>query len=149
MADENEYNKLLQEIQENLRLSESEKNESNEKDKDKEDEFQNDDFEIVTGYRDGSKLLYVPGEKFFYKQNTFSKTYDGMAYTCYDDECTARKVLINNGAERLTLNATHVPHLSMEKMYKELYYLNLMKNLCRTEPHSVSVSQIYERIQAM
>ena len=150
MAEESEYNNLLQEIQENLRISESEENESNEKDEhDEKDDFRNDDFEIVTGFRDGSKLLYVPGEKCFYKQNAFSKTHDGMAYTCYDGECTARKVLKNNGAEIMTLNAAHIPHLSMDRMYKELYYLNLMKHLCRTESHSVSVSQIYERVQAM
>lgn len=147
MADESEYNKLLQELQENLRLNESKETENNEKDKT--DESQNDNFELVTGYRDGSKLLYVLAEKCFYKQNTYSKFHDGMAYTCYDSECRARKILINNGTELITLAATHIPHLSMQKMYKELHYLNLMKHLCRTESHSISVSQIYERTQAM
>lgn len=145
MADDNDYLKLMQELQENLRLSESDEEEKNEK----KDEFRNDDFELVTGYRDGSKLLWVPSENCFYKQNSYSKTHDGMAYTCYDSECKARKVLINNGTELITLAAIHIPHISMQKMYKELYYLNLMKNMCRTEPHSVSVSQIYERTQAM
>lgn len=147
MADDSDYVKLIEELQENLRMSESE--EEKENNGNENDESRNKYFEIVTGYKVGSKLVWVPSENCFYKQNTYSKTYDGMAYTCYDDECTARKVLPNNGTELITLASAHVPHLPMRKMYKERHYLNLMKDLCRTEPHTVSVSQIFYRVQAM
>lgn len=70
-----------------------------------------------------------------------------MAYTCYDEECRARKVLTNTGL--VSIQATHVLHLPMKKMYQELKYLNLMKESCRTEPHSVGVSTIFEKIQAL
>lgn len=146
MANDDDYSKLMKELQENLRIS-GEEEEENEKieDENVNNELEND-FEVVTGYREGSKLLWIPSEKYFYKQNSYSKTYDGMAYTCYDSECTARKVLKDN--ETITLAATHVPHLSMYKMYKELFYLNEMKKMCKTEPHTVSVKQIYDRVQA-
>lgn len=147
MANDNEYVKLMQELKENLRLSEKEENAKNEKNE--KDEIRNDDFELITGYRDGSTLLWVRSESCFYKQNTYSKTHDGLAYTCYDSECKARKVLPKDESRLITLAATHIPHLSMTKMYKELHYLNLMKSMCKTEPHSVSVAQIYERVQAM
>lgn len=147
-ADNNDYTKLIQELQDNLRLNEEDENEKSENE-DVKDELANDDFEIVTGFRDGSSLLWIRSENCFYKQNTYSKTYDGVAYTCYDSECKARKVLTNNATELITLAAAHIPHLSMYKMYKELYYLNKMKQMCRTEPHSVSVAQIFERTQAM
>lgn len=145
MSDDKDYMELLQELKENLRLNESKEENLN---------FESNvlrkiDFELVPGYRSGSNLLWIPSESCFYKQNTFSKTHDGMAYTCYDSECKARKVLTENGTELFTITMRHIPHLPMEKMYKELYYLNLMKHMSRTEPHSVSVSQIFERTQAM
>lgn len=145
MGNDDDYMQLLQEIQNNLRLSE--KNEESISTHEK-TELRNEDFELVTGYRSGSMLLWVSSENCFYKQNTFSKIHDGMAYTCYNNECKARKVLKNNGTELITIATTHELHLPMQKMYKELQYLNSMKDLCRTEPHSVSVSQIYERTQA-
>lgn len=148
MADDSAYIELMKELQENLRLSENEENENKESEEEKNDEFQSEDFELVTGYRDGSKLLWIPSENCFYKQNTYSKKYDGMAYTCYESECKARKV-INNEKNLITIAATHIPHLSMQKMYKELHYLNLMKSMCQTAPHSDSNNDIFERVQAM
>lgn len=142
-----DYIELMQELENNLRLSENKEDEENKESEN--GELRSDDFELVTGYRDGSKLLWVPSENCFYKQNTYSKTYDGMAYTCHDSECHARKVLTNDGKKLITIASMHIPHLSMKKMYKELHYLNLMKHMCRTEPHSISVSQIYDKVQAM
>lgn len=151
MADDKDkdYIELMKELQENLRLSDNKENEDEGNNENGKDDFRNDNFELVTGYRDGSKLLWVPSDNCFYKQNSYSKTHDGMAYTCYDSECKARKVLTNDDTTLITLASTHIPHLPMQKMYKELHYLNSMKNLCRTEPHSVSVAQIFERTQAM
>lgn len=137
-----EYQKLIRELEENLRLNKSEENLNYEN-----EDIGNIDFEIVPGYRTSSNLLWVQSENCFFKQNVYSKTHNGIAYTCYDEDCKARKVLADNGTKLITINSTHVPHLPMNKMYKELYYLNLMKELCKSEPHSVTVSQIYERTQ--
>lgn len=145
-VEKTEYQKLLEELEDNLRISESENkaHEISETIKDEKNEF-----EWVTGYRTTSKLLWVPHENCFYKQNAYSKGYDGMAYTCYDKECRARKVLAEDNTKLVTISGEHIPHLSMEPMYRELYHLNLMKEMCQTEPHSVSVSKIYNKVQAM
>lgn len=141
-----EYLKLLQELEDNLRIEESreEVHENYEL-----NNGENTDFELVTGYRSTSKLLWVSSDNCFYKQNAYSKKYDGTAYTCYDNECKARKVLTANNTKLITIAAEHIAHLSMESMYWELYYLNLMKRMCQTEPHSVSVAVIYNKAQAL
>lgn len=140
-----EYLKLLQELEENLRIDS--KNEVHENYELNEDG--NTEFELVTGYRSTSKLLWVSLDNCFYKQNAYSKKYDGMAYTCYDNECKARKVLTTNNTKLITIAREHIAHLSMEPMYRELYYLNLMKQMCQTEPHSVTVAVIYNKAQAL
>lgn len=81
------------------------------------EELQNDAFELVTGYRNGSKLLWVSSENCFYRQNTYSKPHDGIAYTQYNSECKARKVLRNNGMESNTIAVTHIPHLFMRQKF--------------------------------
>lgn len=126
-----EYSQLMNEIREKLRLSEDK--DEPEDNIDEKLDFQNFEFELVTGFRSNSKLLWVPEENSLYKQNTYSKTYNGMAYTCYNDECKARKVLTEQG-QLLTIAASHVTHLSMQPIYKELHYLNVMKEMCKTEP---------------
>lgn len=141
-----EYSQLMKELKEKLQLSE--KQGELEEDIDEKEVIRNIEFELVTGSRSNSKLLWIPSENCFYKQNTYSKTYDGMAYTCYDDDCKARKVL-NSQNQLITLAAAHTRHLPMKQMYKELFYLNLMKDMCRSEPHSVKVAEIYNKVQAM
>lgn len=140
-----EYNNLLMQLKENLHLSEENETHHNDKTFHNSDNYS--EFQLVTGFRSNSTLLWVPSEKCFFKQNAYSKTYDGMAYTCYEKECKARKVLSEE--KLITINASHILHTSMESMYKELYYLNLMKEMAQNEPHSSTVSQIFERVQAM
>lgn len=149
MAEDSAYAELMNELQENLRISEKE--ESDKKENEEKINDEEDDFELVTGYKSGSTLLWIPPENCLYKQNVYSKTHDGMAYTCYDAECTARKVLKSDANESsvITINSTHIPHLPMKKNYKELHYLNLMKSMCRTEPNSVTNEQIFKKVQAM
>lgn len=108
----------------------------------------NTNFEFVVGYRSGSNLLWVPSDNCFYKQNVYSKTYNGIAYRCYDNNCTARKVVTEDNI-LLTISESHIPHPEMYNMYKELHYLNLMKDMCRTEPLSVKVSDIYKQVSKM
>lgn len=141
-----EYSQLMNEIKEKLKVSEE--NDKPKVNQDEEQVITNDEFELVVGSRANSKLLWVPSENCFYKQNSYSKTYNGKAYTCYNDECKARKVL-NQQNQLITIAARHIRHPSMQPMYKELYYLNLMKNKCRTEPHSAKVAEIYNKVQAM
>lgn len=143
---DNEYLKLMHEIQDKLRTSDNQ---------DEIDEnygikaIRNIEFELVPGSRSTSKLLWVPSEQCFYKQNTYSKTYNGMAYKCYEPECRARKVLTDQNTRLITIAATHKTHMLMYPLYKEFHYLNLMKDMCRTEPHSVAVSEIYNKVQSM
>lgn len=103
---DDEFVKLISELEENLKINESKQDLNYEN-----EEFGNIDFEIVPGYRSGSNLLWVSCENCFYKQNVYSKTHDGMAYTCYNEECKARKVLTDNGTRLLTINSSHVLHL--------------------------------------
>lgn len=141
-----EYLKLMNEIQDKLRFSENQ----DETDVNYEIEgIRNIEFELVPGFRSTSKLLWIPSENCFYKQNTYSKTNNGMAYTCYNNECKARKVLTEQNARVITIASAHTPHISMYSMYKELFYLNLMKDMCRTQPHSITVAEIYNKVQAM
>lgn len=141
-----EYFELMNEIKDKLRLTDETGNSENGLDETV--DFKNFDYELITGNRGNSQLLWVPEENSLFKQNTFSKTFDGMAYTCYDNDCTARKVL-NGQGQLITIAATHIPHLSMQPIFKKFHYLNLMKGMCRTEPHSVSVADIYNKVQAL
>lgn len=141
-----EYSLLMNEIKEKLRINEEQ--DEPEIEIVGEQAVQNIEFELIVGSRANSVLLWVPSENCLYKQNTFSKSHNGMAYTCYNKECTARKVLTNQN-QLITIADRHTPHLSMQLLYKELFYLNLMKNMCRTEAHSVKVVDIYNKVQAM
>lgn len=143
MENNSEYLKLLELLEENLQLSDSDDEQENVEI----EPIQKIEFEIVTGFRSNSKLIWVPSENSFFKQNTYSKTFNGIAYTCHNPECKARKVLMENDTKLITISATHIPHRSMQPMYKQLFYLNQMKNMCQTEPHSVKVSTIFNKAQ--
>lgn len=68
MASENlgkaEYLKLLQELESNLRINEIEEK----RDNCEKNELENTAFELVTGFRSTSKLLWIPSERCFYKK---------------------------------------------------------------------------------
>lgn len=71
-SDETEYLKLLEELEDNLRLSDSDDDENQNL---ATESIQQIGFEIVPGFRSNSKLIWISSENSFYKQNTYSKTY--------------------------------------------------------------------------
>lgn len=143
--DEDEYENLIREIEENLKFGD--KNDISAED----DTVENEqvEYEFIPGFRATSNLIWIEAEQQIYKRNSHSVNHNGMAYSCYDTKCQARLVITDDTKELIKIKSTHSAHISMLKTYKEMYYYNKMKQMCETEPHSVTIQNVYSRVQKM
>lgn len=85
-------------------------------------------YEIVPGFRIGSKLLYTKDKKQFYRFNRTNK--NGDAYLCAENGCKKRVHLrIDKLCIQQDKYAVH-QHETKEKIYEELTVLNEIKSKC-------------------
>lgn len=82
------------------------------------------EYEIVTGLRANSQLLYLPSEKQLYRKNTITKR--GVHYKCKTDGCRIR-IYMNNGICYKLIGVEHA-HASSELSYIRLNALNEVKS---------------------
>lgn len=97
------------------------------------------------GLRTGSRLVWVPKEECVYYYNTTSRKFDALAFTCFDERCKARILIMNDGTAGKEISSPdHYPHGSLYALYKERCLYTWMKERCRTAPASVIIRNIYD-----
>lgn len=82
------------------------------------------DFEIVDGYRAGTKLLYSKDEIQFYKRRYVKKHY--VVYVCSENNCAAKVFLWPNKCVRADDWVDH-NHPDMTQFRETLMFRNKMK----------------------
>lgn len=84
-------------------------------------------YEIMSGKRRTSKLLYSKDENQFYIKK--SEARGRKYYTCYEKNCKSRVVLENGQCRKATDFIEH-NHEEQQEMYDELKALNEIKEQC-------------------
>lgn len=105
------------------------------------------EFEILwyEGLRTGSNLMWVQQEECIYYINGKSIKFNALAYTCIDERCTARILLLRDGTAAKEIDSPkHLPHGILYALYKERCLYTWMKHRSRTAPASVVIRNIYE-----
>lgn len=97
----------------------------------------------IQGLRENSKLMWVPNEENLYYANVRSREYDAMGYTCYVKKCTARIYLKDDGTAFKTQIREHCNHETMYSVYREMQYINAMKENCQNASASITIREIY------
>lgn len=85
------------------------------------------EFEIISGKRINSKVLYVKEEKQCYIRKSESK--GTIYYTCYKKSCKSR-VILKNGQCSKVVNFTQHNHSDQHAFYEELKALSQVKKIC-------------------
>lgn len=98
------------------------------------------EYELLTGKRTDSTLVYVPSEKNLYVKNSTTK--DVQRYVCYQKilrrgpqngdvipMCYARITMKNGNCYRT--NAPHAPHGDHEHIYADMLTANKIKGTCK------------------
>lgn len=126
------------------------------------------DCQMIKGFRDGTKLLYVPQEKNLYRLKCNRK--NGQSdYICYQDIlsrtannksarnedrsfCNARVRVFASGNQCKRMNACHSGHHNHEHIFRDMEKLNNMKEKCEMlknnypeDASKISTRHIYQR----
>lgn len=99
----------------------------------------------IEGLRTDSRLVWVPEEENLYYTNAINKKSNTIACTCFEDDCNARIVLINDDTASKVPNAGIHTHGSLYHVYKERKLFAWMKETCRTAPASATIRDIYNQ----
>lgn len=103
------------------------------------------EFIYFEGLRTGSRLVWVASEQCIYVYNTASKKFQGLSYTCFDERCKSRILIMNDGtAGKEIKTPNHFPHGPLYEVYKERCLYTWMKERCRTAPASAQIRNIYD-----
>lgn len=85
-------------------------------------------FEIITGYRKNSQLLYVLDQRMIYVKKSVYNSIN--KYECRVKTCKARVSVHPDGKCVLAKNYVEHNHENEEEVYKELKALNSIKDEC-------------------
>lgn len=110
-----------------------------------------EDFELVPGKRQASRLLFLNKEKCLYMPVTKDKF--GRRYKCYTSSCSARAVIRVDGVcEKAKRNFLHVQHKTHCELKGKLLATNRIKEscanvetLCAGSSQNVSVRDIFDK----
>lgn len=100
------------------------------------------EYEIMSGFRYNSNLLFVKPEKQFYIKNTQSKI--GIGYKCYVKNCF-RRVYLRNEKCFIGDAALH-DHGDKSEMYVNLIALNEMKTILRSVENRRNPRQVFDDV---
>lgn len=100
----------------------------------------------IRGFRKNSKVIWDPLEQNLYYKNVWNEKANGTACTCYDEKCTKRIYINEDGLVISSLSSHNINHGSMYETYKHMYCFNLMKDRCLTAPACMSVREIYDEV---
>lgn len=86
-------------------------------------------FEIISGFRKNSKLLYLVDQKMiFVKKSVYNNV---GKYVCRQSECKARITVDAEGKCELAKHYVEHNHDNEEEVYKELKAINEIKSDCQ------------------
>lgn len=83
------------------------------------------EYEIITGHREDTKLLYLLNEKQLYKKNSITKL--GTHYLCIVNNCSARVYVKDGVCFKSIFSKSGHNHGLNDVFYKKLSALNDMK----------------------
>lgn len=86
------------------------------------------EFEIITGLRVGTSLMYIKSEQQLYKVN--SKLKESTIYLCVNRNCKARAKIMKKTQKCVRHNKFEHNHPNAEKKYDETKVLNIIKEKC-------------------
>lgn len=131
----------------------NEMNQMNESLTENEDESSDDstlDFEIqyeyIPGFRKGSQVVWAFEEKKLYYVNSYSKKTKLTACTFYENQCTARIFIRENGTAFKQTTHKHKRHDSHYEIFKHMYCFNKMKDRAASAPASTQPYEIYKEV---
>lgn len=86
------------------------------------------EYELVTGSRVDTSLLYIKSEMQLYKCN--AKLKKSVIYLCTDRNCKSRVRIMKQSRECFRHNNHEHSHPNHESKYKEMKVLNTIKQKC-------------------
>lgn len=100
-------------------------------------------YEIVTGKREGSHLIWTIDDEFLYYKNSFSKKTGIESCKCVADGCNAR-IYIREDGSAFKYSSTNHTHGSMySSHFKYMYCFNKMKQRAKNAAASTTCYEIY------
>lgn len=120
--------------------------------KESEDEEESDtgeisvNFQFVEGFRKGSRLVWAFEEQHLFYFNSYSKKTQSSGYTCYEDNCSARIFVKDDGRAFKIAAKKHKIHNTHYETYKHMYCCNLMKIKAKNAPASMTPHEIYKEV---
>lgn len=106
--------------------------------------FSNVNFEMINGFKVGSKLIWDRDEKQLYYKNSISKKKQGVGYTCRVEGCTARVFFKSDNTVVRDVGSMHLrTHSDQYHTCKQMWCENKMKERARTAPMSMTPFEIY------
>lgn len=101
-------------------------------------------FEIMSGKRRNSKVLYIIDEKQFYLQKSEAK--GRQYYTCYERNCKSR-VILEKGQCRKATDFIEHNHRDQQQLYDELKALNEIKDKCLDVSSTLGAANVVNGIR--